>query len=208
MSERDRKGGPFNAARLGDREVDELIGLCRGVLSDGVVTDGEARFLARWLDANRGAANRWPGNVLYERIRTMLADDVLDPEEQGELLDLLSDITGDLLVSDRAASYSSTLPLCSPAPDVEFSGRAFCLTGKFVYGTRRTCETAIHESTGLTVSVPSRKTDYLVIGAIGTPAWIHSTYGRKIEKAVALRDEGVPIRIVSEEHWTAFLPTD
>jgi len=33
---------------------------------------------------------------------------------------------------------------------------------------------------------------------------MHSTHGRKIEKAMQLRAEGVPIALVAEEHWVRF----
>ena len=196
----------FNAARLTDRAVDELIGLCRGVLADGVVTDGEGRFLLQWMESNRDAANQWPANVLYRRLREMLVDQVLDVEEQSELIDLLSDITGGVLPVDRRiASLSSALPLCRPPPEIVFPERRFCLTGKFVYGSRKQCEAIVSERGGLAESSPTQSTSFLVIGSIGSTDWIHSTHGRKIEKAVKLREEGFSVRIVAEEHWVTFL---
>lgn len=209
-SEIDRDGQPlvqaFNAARLSDRAVDELIGLCRGVLADGAVTDGEAKFLLQWMEANREAAGCWPCSDLYRRLREMLVDRTLDPDEQSELLDLLLDITGGgLPVDQRIASLSSSLPLCSPPPAVVFPDQAFCLTGKFVFGSRKQCEAALVERGASTLSTPTKKTHFLVIGSIGSRDWIHSTHGRKIEKAVELRQEGNPIRIVSESHWVKFL---
>lgn len=196
----------FNAARLSDRAVDELIGLCRGVLADGAITDGEAKFLLQWMEANREAAGSWPCSDLYRRLREMLVDKTLDADEQSELLDLLLDITGGgLPVDQRIASLSSSLPLCSPPPDVVFAERTFCLTGKFVFGSRKQCESALSARGGTALSTPTKKTHFLVIGSIGSRDWIHSTHGRKIERAVELRQEGNPIRIVSESHWVRFL---
>src|SRR5688572_15754174 len=54
--------------RLANRNMDELIGMCRMVLSDGAVDDSEASFLLRWIESNFQAIQQWPGNVLYERI--------------------------------------------------------------------------------------------------------------------------------------------
>jgi hypothetical protein len=34
-----------------------------------------------------------------------------------------------------------------------------------------------------------------------TDSWKHETFGRKIEKAMLYQDEGIPLAIVSEEHW-------
>ena len=47
---------------------------------------------------------------------------------------------------------------------------------------------------------------YLVIGDIGSKDWSHSSYGRKIEKAVEYRDtKDTGISIVCESHWAKFL---
>lgn len=35
----------INHARLADCAIDEQIGICKGVLADGIVDDGEAKFL-------------------------------------------------------------------------------------------------------------------------------------------------------------------
>jgi len=47
----------------------------------------------------------------------------------------------------------------------------------------------------------TRRTNSLVIGPIASRAWLESTHGRKILRAVELRSEGLPVRIVSEEAW-------
>lgn len=50
----------------------------------------------------------------------------------------------------------------------------------------------------------TRRTSYLVIGTFGSRDWVHTAFGRKIEKAVSYR-EAVPLRIVAEEHWVRTL---
>lgn len=196
----------YNAARLSDRAVDELIGLSRGIIADGVVTQDEAEFLIRWLERNREIRHEWPANVLYARVDEMLSDGVLDQVEQQELLELLSDVTGEgEPVAHRAKSLSTGLPLTTPMPVVEFESRVFCLTGKFIHGTRKECERIVVERGGKTKGSPTKETDYLVIGFIGSTEWIHSTHGRKIEKAVQYAERGIPIKIISEEYWVQHL---
>lgn len=196
----------YNGPRITDRSTDELIGLCRGILSDGMVLDAEANYLIAWLESNRLAADSWPGNVLYRRIATMLEDGRLDADEQAELLDLLNETTGmGIPLPEIASSYASALPLCNPPPVVEMPGRSFVLTGKFAGGSRKDCEAMIAERGGLIRPGPANGVDYLIVGAIGSRDWIHSTHGRKIEKAVELRAAGSGIRIVSEAHWATFL---
>jgi hypothetical protein len=44
-----------------------------------------------------------------------------------------------------------------------------------------------------------------VIGEIGSRDWIHSTHGRKIEKAMDYNGRGCRIAIVGEQHWHGYL---
>jgi NAD-dependent DNA ligase len=189
-----------NAARVQDRLIDELIGISRGVIADGVVDEKEAIFLGRWIEQHREIADRWPVNVLYVRLTEMLRDGILSPDEQQELLGTLRDLTGDSTLLSEP-NQSTTLPVDRPAPEITFEGSTFCLTGRFVFGTLLDCEEAILELGGMVVPTPGQETDYLVIGEGSSPDWIHTTFGRSIERAVELREAGVPINIVTEEHW-------
>ena len=96
---------------------------------------------------------------------------------------------------------STTLPMTHPEPDIRFEGSTFSLTGRFVFGTKQECEEAIEDLGGMVVPAPTTETDYLVIGELGSPDWVHSTFGRSIEKTVELNEHGHDIAIVSEEHW-------
>jgi len=40
-----------------------------------------------------------------------------------------------------------------------------------------------------------------VLGTYVTDSWIHENYGRKIDKVMQYQDAGVPIIIITEEHW-------
>ncbi|WP_299467582.1 BRCT domain-containing protein [uncultured Gimesia sp.] len=195
----------FNAARLDDRKIDELIGLCKGVLADGEVSQFEVEYLQNWLRNNIEISGHWPANVLYQRIEAMLADNVLDVEEQKDLLQTLMDLTGEPSIHESVTSMSTSLPLTIPDPEIDFEGRIFCLTGKFVTGTRKQCESLVLERNGSLKSSPTRDTNFLVIGLVGSSDWIHSTHGRKIEKAVELQESGTNLAIVSEEHWVRFI---
>ena len=206
---RDPHGQPqnrqFNASRLAERSIDELLGLCKGIISDGVVSPEEAAFLARWVDQQRAAIHLWPVNVLASRIDRMLEDGRIDDDERKELFELLGQIAAGGSPQEVASALSTTLPLSTPAPLIIFADRAFCFTGKFFFGTRAACQRAIVERGGALHQNPIQQTDFLVIGTLGSTDWLHSTHGRKIEHAVKLSETGSPIAIVSEEQWTAHL---
>ena len=186
--------------RTQDRLIDELIGISRGVIADGIVDEDEAIFLGQWIENHREVADKWPVNVLYARLTDMLKDGVLSEEEQRELLATLRDLTGESTLFQQP-NKSTMLPVDKPQPPIEFEGRSFCLTGKFVYGSMQECEETIAELGGSVESQPGRETDYLVIGELSSPDWVHTAFGRSIEKGVELREQGHPITIVSEEHW-------
>jgi len=192
----------YNAARVADRTVDELIGICKGMIADGVINEGEARFLVQWLDEHRRLSQSWPVNVLSERIARMLQDNIIDEQERQELFELLAQVVGQQKEAIPAALDTSTrLPLTIPAPSIVFPQRRFCFTGKFYFGTRKACAEAITIRGGLIDETVLAGTMYLVIGEIGSRDWIHSTHGRKIEAAIEWNSKGSGIGIVSEEHW-------
>lgn len=192
----------FSGERLADRKVDQLIGLCEGVIADGVVTQSEAEFVQNWLVANREIQDKWPASVIFSRLEEYLEDGVLDEREEGELMALLMDVAG---MQIEHGKTSSTLPLCQPQPDIEFEGRRFVLTGKFASGTRSECEKAVTSVGGQVTKSVGPSVDYVVVGTLVSDSWIHESYGRKIEKAVEVRDTGCGLSIVSEETWARYL---
>ena len=208
----DRDGQPLNKrlnARLrSEREVDELIGLCKGVLADGVVNQAEAEFLARWLSLNRETADRWPATVLFNRIGAMLADGQLDKDEERELLALLIEVTGGDASRLDAHSLSTGLPINDPVPEVVIPDKQFCFTGKFLSGPRAFCCAEIEKRSGVVTDGIGVDLDFLVVGLVGSRDWKHSSFGRKIEKAVHYREMGHRLAIIAEEHFLGALAKD
>lgn len=189
--------------RISARQIDELIGLARGLAADGDLNKAEVEFLQKWLAANAGISDHPVIRTLYSRVNEVLADNVLVDDEKAMLLETLGSF------SDRTFELgevlkSSTLPLCDPAPHLSFEGQTYCFTGTFLFGQRKDCERAVLERGALCGSL-TQKTDILVVGAYATDSWKHSSFGNKILKAVNWRDEGRSISIVSEAHWAAHL---
>jgi NAD-dependent DNA ligase len=195
----------FNAGMRSSRSMDELIGICKGCVVDGVISIEEARFLADWLEQNREIARSWPANILAARIDAIFADGAVDDVERADLFSVLTQITGGIDVPAGGAAHTTTLPIDRELKPIAFDERAFCLTGKFAYGPRDRCERDVISKGGVIKANVSKQLHYLVIGTIGSADWIHSTYGRKIEAAVELREQGVPLHIVPEEHWVSEL---
>lgn len=189
--------------RITSRQIDELVGLARGVAADGDLNQAEVEFLQKWLAANVAISQQPLIRTLYGRINEVLADGVLDTDEKTLLLDTLNSFSSrDFELGE--VLKASTLPLCDPVPSLTFPGQSYCFTGTFMFGQRKVCEGAVTERGGHAGGL-SRKTDVLVIGAYATESWKHSSFGNKILQASQWRDEGISITIVSEQHWTGHL---
>lgn len=189
--------------RLSSRQIDEAIGLARGLLADGKLTQDEVEFLQKWLAANLAISDQPVMRILYDRVNAALADGILDAEETTDLFSTLEQFARrDFELGE--ALKSTTLPLDAPPPELVFPGHRYCFTGTFTYGPRVMCEEAVQDRGGMVGSL-TKKVDYLVIGAYATDSWKHSTFGNKIIKACEWRDGGAPIKIVSEEWWTIHL---
>jgi NAD-dependent DNA ligase len=185
-----------------DAAYAQLIGLCRGLLADGALVDSEIVTLHEWLRAHAEDLPEWPAQILARRVRDALSDGIIEPEERADLVQFIERAAGQE-GTDRFDA-PTTLPLDRPHPHIEYESRAFCLTGTFIYGPRKRVVASIEEWGGRVVGSPNQA-DYLVIGGTITPAWKFGTHGLKIEEAVRLRDEGRPVRIVSEAHWVTTL---
>jgi hypothetical protein len=189
--------------RIQSRQIDELIGLSRGHVADGVINSSEIAFLEKWLVSHLAISIQPLIATLYERVREILADGVVDEDECADLLATLTAFSaGDYELGE--ALKATSLPLCDPPPVMDFVGRLYCFTGTFNFGQRRHCEAEV-VARGGTCSGLTRQTDFLVIGAYATESWKHSAFGNKILRAVELSEAGLPIAIVSEEHWVSHL---
>jgi NAD-dependent DNA ligase len=193
----------FNRARIDDRQVNELLGLAHGIVADDVVTQAEVEFLQKWLVANGAVSDNPVVATLLTRVNEMLVDRYLDADESRELLETLRQFSaGDFELGETLKA--TRLPIDDPQPELEFEGSRFCFTGTFAFGSRSHCEAAIVARGGEAGSLV-QSTRYLIIGVYATESWAHSSFGRKIERAVEWRDRGLPISIVSEEHWVRTL---
>jgi len=190
----------FRASAIQARSLDELIGLCRGVIADGNVCRPEAEFILNWLTANKSVADTFPANVLYPRLMEMLADGHLDDDEAKELLGMLQQMTGEE-GQKGSANLSTSIAFNSPLPRLTFQEQAFCLTGEFAFGPRAEVKARIEFLGGRVAGSVLKRGCIVVVGCMGSEAWMHSTHGRKIEAAVEAREKGLPVAVVPEEHW-------
>jgi hypothetical protein len=191
----------FNRVRRVDRDIAEFLGLAKGLLADGVVTEHEAEVIARWIVAHSDAAEQWPISAIAARVDRIFRDGKVDDDERTELAEILNEVvggTGGVIVGEDAAT---SLPLDSPPPVLVWPGAVVVFTGKFAFGSRAECQRHVASLGGTCESGVTRRTTHLVIGTFGSRDWVQTSFGRKIEKAVESRAAtGRPI-IIGEDHW-------
>jgi NAD-dependent DNA ligase len=192
-----------NLSRRIDRSINELLGLTKGIIADGSVSVAESDTLRAWINANPEAAAAWPGNVLAERVARIYNDGRVDDVEREELRCLLEDLAGGHVTEQGNAS--TRLPLDDQAPELRFDGSVYVFTGRFFSGTRQWCEAIVESRGGVCSSNVTRRTAYLVIGELGSRDWKHTSFGRKIQKAVEIRAAGRGLAIIAEDHWAECL---
>lgn len=180
-------------------QIEELIGLIKGVMADGTVRQSEVEFLVKWLEKNKGTLDQWPAVAIFPRLKAALSDGNLDSEEEKEIRELLHAALEQN--SLREAQEAAAIPYTIPVPEIQFANRTFCFTGKFQSGSRPWCVSQIIARGGIAASKLTQNVNYLIVGELNSGSWIHAKHGRKIGKAVKYRESGSKIAILSEQHW-------
>jgi hypothetical protein len=196
----------LQAQRRIEQGLAEMMGLVHGVVADGAVSSDEASRLSEWTRANPETAARWPANILARRLGRIFADGRLDGRERERLGALLAQIAQNPEAIGRGFPLATDLPITHPAPEVIFERQTFVFAGELAYGPTRACEREVMELGGTCERTINRRTDYVVIGALGAADWSQAAFGALIDEVVQYRARGVPIAVITEEHWAAALP--
>ena len=205
---KDEHGQPIRLFRANlennvSKAIDQLSGICSGILADGVVGEAEANVFAEYVRKFAVYEPVWPFTDVLARVERIFADARCEDDERDELKSVMEALCGYRQQAKPEDTYSTTLPLDEPPPKpIIFQERNFVVTGRFAFGTRRKVTEAISSLGGTTTDfAPTQQTHYLVIGLFASRDWANTNYGRKIQRAVKLRDSGSGIAIISEEHW-------
>lgn len=195
-----------NADNNAAKAIDQLTGVCAGILADGAVSEAEAKFFAEWVNQYTHLEPIWPFTDVLARVERIFSDGQCDEDEREELKGVMESLCGYTSDANPSETYSTTLPLDEPFPELVFPEREYVITGKFAFGTRKKVCEAILGRGGVPVdSSPTRRSHYLVVGLFSSRDWINTNHGRKIERALELRSSGSGIAIISEQHWNGFL---
>lgn len=168
------------------QSLQELAEFVRYVISDNILSDFEILLLEGFLERNQNLSGNYPYDVLYEKIKDILADRIITDSEREELMAILIE------QSDPVQHRSEDGEIC-------FTGKKVCLTGEFERGSRDEIMKQFEDAGAIIAKDVSSKVDYVIVGGMGSAAWSSGNYGSKVKKAIELQNAGKPIKIIRED---------
>ncbi|MCX7550488.1 BRCT domain-containing protein [Xanthomarina sp. F2636L] len=184
-------------------DLQTLQGICHGILADGIINEKEVRDLEKWLEQNTHLSTYYPYDEIRSLMLSIVSDGIIEEEEililkaylnqfvnieNKEIAKQIDQDTADINISGH----------CTSDPNIDFDGKTFCVTGVLKSGNRSELEKLISDLGGIPTRTVTKKTDYLIVGDNGNPAWAFACYGRKVEKALEMRKSGHQICLVHE----------
>lgn len=158
--------------------------ILKSISADGVLTAEEISVLEQWMTENQVLEGNYPFDKVFHTVRQATQDGVLDADEKADMLDLFNRITDPV-----GHTECGCFDIC---------GKTFCLTGEFKAGGRSQVEAYFVARGGTASKSVTKKTDYLIVGELGSDMWSSGNYGSKVKKAMELQEKGSTIVIVKE----------
>jgi NAD-dependent DNA ligase len=184
-------------------DLQTLQGICHGILADGIINEKEIRDLKEWLEENIHLNTYYPYDEIRSLILSIVSDGKIEEEEILILKAYLSQFVNieNKEIAKQIVRETNDINIsghCTSDPKIDFDGKTFCVTGVLKSGNRTELENLISDLGGIPTKSINKKTDYLIVGDNGNPAWAFACYGRKVEKALEMRKSGHQICLIHE----------
>jgi hypothetical protein len=185
--------------------LNEFLGLISGIVADDQINADEFSYLHKWLNKHIDLVDDAIVRSVAMKMVEFSALKQATPSDEEALLSFLKQTAGIRFLETGAADAHPMDHIADSIESMNHERAAICFTGIFNTGTRKEVE-AIAIKLGATPRKdPSKSIHYLVIGSQVSPDWKHNSFGRKIQKAIELRDGGHPLIILTEQEWTKFI---
>ena len=191
--------------------VQELQGILHGIIADSKINDDEVLGLEKWLNENDYLKGTYPFSEIDSLLTAVLSDRVISLDEKEMLLAFFSsfidlrkssEIDPSMFIELRSKYKISGI--CASCPDVIIPDHWFCFTGISSRTNRKEISEIVIGRGGYFKDIITDKIQFLVVGNEGNPCWAFASYGRKVEAAMKMRQNGHPIQIINEvDFWDA-----
>lgn len=186
----------YNFPKLVKKYIQELQGVSAAVIYDGKIDNYEIDLLKNWLIKNDEYLVQYPLSDLKKLFSDIILDNIITVEERESLLKFLIDI------SASPNSKPIVEGIFTINPEIIFPNKNYLFTGNLVYGSRSKAQDKVIELGGNCLKSLTLKTNYLVVGSLGSDDYKFSRFGTKIEDALKYnREKGVEINIIKEQDF-------
>ena len=165
--------GNYSAETKALRSLQDYL---KEISKDRVITNKELVPLIKWIAANDNLSGTHQYDLICKSIENVYNDGIIDENESKTICDTIEEIINpknkeNFFVSDDIV--------------IDFKDKNFVITGDFENGwTREKCKELIIEKGGKVKKNVSGKTNYLIVGNVGSNAWKFGNYGSKITDAI------------------------
>jgi NAD-dependent DNA ligase len=181
--------------------INEIQGIAALIIYDGKIDNNEVEFLEKWILANAEYLDIFPLTNLKEMFTKIMTDGIADTNERIELLNFLDSI------ADKPDDNSPTIEaIYSKDTNIIIKNKEYCITGDLLYGERDALYNKITNLGGIKSNSVKMKTDYLIVGSLGSQYFKYGGYGAKVELAIRFNKEKKGnIKIISEKTFTNYI---
>lgn len=185
----------FNIGKQAKGAIAEMHGVASSIMFDGEIDDKEIEFVRIWLALNEDYLNEWPLSDLYNLMKEIAKDGIVDKEERVRVFDFFSSFAIGIIYSPIIDN------IFEKNPTIVFKRKTFLFTGDLVWGDRDKAQQAVKDRGGIVSESNSftANVNYLVVGEAGSESWKYKRYGTKIETAMEyLRAGKTNVKIIKE----------
>ena len=168
--------------------LSDLKSLLSRIICDDRIDCGEFEALVSWVDGHSELSGHYP----YEEVRRSIAEIRADGEVTVAELESLKDL---------CYAFVDPVEALRCASAVDLNDKTVVLTGDFARGSKDDVSAELQCLGAVIKNGVTKKTDVILVGSLGNPAWSGGNYGSKIKKALELIESGCAIAILKEADY-------
>lgn len=189
-------------------QINEFLGFCAGIICDGEITRKEFQALSQDYLSHSAIAQEKAFDDLRTYVETLSANRSITKKRLITLLEPLATLVGDGYADTGISSIgrsSQFLPAITDPSCIAFQDQRFVITGIIPGMTRAEAHDEIALHGGFTQDRVRRNTNFIVVSDKANKHWWTTHYGRKMQRAMKLIEEGYPIVVVTASAFLAAL---
>jgi len=189
-------------------DVQRLHGLMAGIVCDQTLNQDEVFALNQWLKDNDHLEEDPIYTEVYSKLKPVRVNKAVDEKTINVVLSTINRYVNYDNYGIPKVAVSSSQENQNPDfyhGSFAIEGFTICLTGASTRYTKAEWKNAIEAKNGIFKDDMTKSVDYLVICNKGNPHWAHMSYGRKFEQALKWQQDGVGIKILTEDDFVKIL---